>query len=225
MQPRSSFQHQWLLWHPTTTQKGSCPSYAARLHRSTWILWEVSDKVTSDEEWLPDVKDLISGNFNVLIDLTRDSGSEVCHHVDGNQMITGTDFGGTQRDAVFSGRDLRTDSGTALATPPPIRLEPSPFGNRPLGANQPSQAVDSLGSEEMEIPESPSTVRVSPAASVKRHHNDRDSSEGPTATAAVTQIIPPHTEVEDQPEGQKQGQEEPDSSGGDLPSSRQPVTP
>jgi hypothetical protein len=132
-------------------------------------------------------------------------------------MITGLDFGGTQGDTVFSARDLRSSSGaTNLATPPSSRLEPSPFGNRPLGTNQPSQAVDSLGSEEMEIPESPSTVRVSPAASVERHHNNRDSNEGPTATTPVTQVIPPHTEVEDQPEGQEQGQEEPDSSGGDL---------
>jgi hypothetical protein len=59
-------------------------------------------------------------------------------------MITGTDFGGTQGDAVISDRDLRTDLGTTLTTPPPIRLEPSPFGSRPLEANQPSQAVDSL---------------------------------------------------------------------------------
>jgi hypothetical protein len=118
---------------------------------------------------------------------------------------------------VISGRDLRIDLGTALAKPPPISLEPSPFGNRTLGANQPSQAVDSLGSQEIEIPESPSTVRVSPAASVERYHNDRDSSEGPTATATITQVVPAHTEVEDQPEGQEQGQEESGSSGGDLP--------
>jgi hypothetical protein len=118
---------------------------------------------------------------------------------------------------VISGRDLWIDLGTALAKPPSISLEPSPFGNRPLGANQPSQAVDSLGSQEIEIPESPSTVRVSPAASVERYHNDRDSSEGPTATATITQVVPAHTEVEDQPEGQEQGQEESGSSGGDLP--------
>ena len=98
---------------------------------------------------------------------------------------------------MFSARDLRSSSGaTNLATPLPIRLEQSLFGNRPLGANQPSQTVDSLSSEEMEIPESPSTVRVSPATSVERHHNNRDSSEGSTGTAAVTQVIPPHTEVE-----------------------------
>lgn len=141
-------------------------------------------------------------------------------------MITGTDFGDTQDDTVFSARDLRSSSGpTNLATPSSSRLEPSPFGNRPLGPNQPSQAVDSPALEEMEIPESPSTVRVSPAASVGRHHNNSDSSEVPTATAAVTQVIPPHTEVEDQPEGQEQGQEEPVSSGSDLPPSRQPDTP
>ena len=37
------------------------------------------------EEWLPDVKDVISGNYSVLIDLTGDSNSEVCHHVYRNQ--------------------------------------------------------------------------------------------------------------------------------------------
>ena len=30
-----------------------------------------------DEDWLPDVKEIISGDFNVLIDLTGDSDSEV----------------------------------------------------------------------------------------------------------------------------------------------------
>ena len=140
-------------------------------------------------------------------------------------MITGTDFGGTQDDTVFSARDLRSSSEATNLAIPPSMLEPSLFGNRPFAANHPSQAVHSLGSEEMEIPESPSTVRVSPAASVERRHNNRNSSEGPTATAAVTQVIPPHTEVEDQPEGQEQGQEEPDSSGGDPPPSRQPDTP
>jgi hypothetical protein len=75
-------------------------------------------------------------------------------------MITGTDFGGTQGDAGFPARDIRSDSGTTnLATPPPSRLEPYPFKNAPPGPNQPSKAVDSLGSEEIEIPESPGTVR------------------------------------------------------------------
>ena len=35
----------------------------------------------TDEDWLPDVKDVMSGNYSVLIDLTGDSDSEVCHHV------------------------------------------------------------------------------------------------------------------------------------------------
>ena len=116
-------------------------------------------------------------------------------------------------------------SGTTLATPAPTRLEPFPLGNRPPVANQPSKAVDSLGSEEIEIPESPGTVRVSPAASVERRRNEGDSSEGPAATAAVTKVVPAHTEddigVEDQKEGQEQEWEEPDRSGGDLPPSRQ----
>jgi hypothetical protein len=35
-----------------------------------------------DEEWLLDVEDVISGSYNVLINLTGDSGSEVCRLVD-----------------------------------------------------------------------------------------------------------------------------------------------
>jgi hypothetical protein len=84
--------------------------------------------------------------------------------------------------------------------------------------------VDSLGSEQMEIPESPGTVRVSPAAIIDRRRNG-GSSEGPTAITAVTQVVLAHTEVEDQLVGQEQGQEEPDSSGSDLPPSSRPDTP
>lgn len=73
----------------------------------------------------------------------------------------------------------------------------------------------------MEIPESPSLVRVSPAASVERHRNNRDSNEGHTTTAAVTHVISPHTEVEDRPEG---GQEEAYSSRCGLPPTRPPDT-
>ena len=36
----------------------------------------------TDEDWLPDLKDILSGNYSVLIDLTGDSDSEVCHHVE-----------------------------------------------------------------------------------------------------------------------------------------------
>jgi hypothetical protein len=32
----------------------------------------------TDEDWLPDVKDIIYGNFHVMIDMTCDSDSEVC---------------------------------------------------------------------------------------------------------------------------------------------------
>ena len=35
----------------------------------------------ADEEWLPDLKDLISGNYSVLIDLTGESDSEVRRHL------------------------------------------------------------------------------------------------------------------------------------------------
>ena len=41
-----------------------------------------------DEDWLPDVKDIISGDFNVLIDLTGDFDSEVCHHARKARIIT-----------------------------------------------------------------------------------------------------------------------------------------
>ena len=34
----------------------------------------------TNEDWLPDLKDIISGNYSVLIDLTGDLDSEVCHH-------------------------------------------------------------------------------------------------------------------------------------------------
>jgi hypothetical protein len=85
--------------------------------------------------------------------------------------------------------------------------------------------VDSLGLEQMEIPESPGTVRVSPAAIIERRRNDGSSSEGPTAITAVTQVVLAHTEVEDQLVGQERGQEEPDCSGSDLPPSSRPDTP
>lgn len=39
----------------------------------------------TDEEWLPDVEDVIFGDYHVLIDLTGDSDSEVRHHLDRNQ--------------------------------------------------------------------------------------------------------------------------------------------
>jgi len=113
----------------------------------------------TDEEWLPDVEDVIFGDYHVLIDLTGDSDSE--------------------GDTVFSARDLRSSLGATNLATPPSRLERSPLGNRPLGVNQPSQAVDCLASDKMEIPESPSTVRVSPAASVERCHSNRGSSKGP----------------------------------------------
>ena len=72
---------------------------------------------------------------------------------------------------------------------------------------------------------SPSTVRVSSLATVGGHHNDRHSSERPTAIVAVTQIVAADTKVEDQSEGPEQAQEESDSSESDMTRSRQPDIP
>ena len=66
---------------------------------------------------------------------------------------------------------------------------------------------------------------MSSLATVGGHHNNRDSSEKPTAIVAVTQIVAVDTKVGDQPEGQEQAQEEPDSSEGDMNRSRQPDVP
>jgi hypothetical protein len=43
----------------------------------------------TDEDWLPDLKDLISGNFHVMIDMTGDSDSEVRHHLRTTRIIMG----------------------------------------------------------------------------------------------------------------------------------------
>jgi hypothetical protein len=43
----------------------------------------------TDEDWLPDFKDIISGNFYVTIDMTGDSDSEVYHHLHTTRIITG----------------------------------------------------------------------------------------------------------------------------------------
>ena len=42
----------------------------------------------TDEDWLPHVQDIFSGNFHVLIDMTGDSDSEVCHHLHTTGIIT-----------------------------------------------------------------------------------------------------------------------------------------
>jgi hypothetical protein len=34
-----------------------------------------------DENWLPDFKDMISGNFHVMINITGDLDSAVCHYL------------------------------------------------------------------------------------------------------------------------------------------------
>ena len=33
----------------------------------------------TDEDWLSEVTDIVSGNFHVMVDLTGDSDDEVCH--------------------------------------------------------------------------------------------------------------------------------------------------
>lgn len=104
---------------------------------------------------------------------------------------------------MFSANDLRSTSGATNLAMPPSRPQPSAFGNRPPGVNQPSQAVDRLASEDMEIPQSPSTVRASRPTSLERYRNDGDSSERPTATVAVSQVVPAHAEVDDQPHWQE----------------------
>ena len=126
---------------------------------------------------------------------------------------------------MFSAIDLRSTSGATNLATPPSRPQPSAFGNRPLGVKQPSQAVDRLASEEMEIPQSPSTVRASRPASLERYRNDGDSSERPTAPVAVSQVVPAHAEVEDQPDWQEQGGGMPNGGDGNFLSSRQSDTP
>ena len=76
---------------------------------------------------------------------------------------------------MVSTRDLRSSSAAINLARPPSRPEPSTFGDRPPGVDQPSQAVDSLGSQEMEILESSSTLRISLSASLELHRNDGDN--------------------------------------------------
>lgn len=45
-------------------------------------------KTDTDEDWLPDVQDLLSGNFNLLIDLTGDSDYEVGYHLHKINLVT-----------------------------------------------------------------------------------------------------------------------------------------
>lgn len=40
----------------------------------------------TDKDWLPNLKDVLFGNFHVMIDMTGDSDSEMCHH----RQTTGT---------------------------------------------------------------------------------------------------------------------------------------
>lgn len=42
----------------------------------------------TDEDWLPELSDIISGNFHVMIDMTGESDSEVCHCLHTTRTIT-----------------------------------------------------------------------------------------------------------------------------------------
>ena len=54
--------------------------------------WESDDL---DKDWLPNVKDIMSSNYSVLVNLTGDLDSEVCHYTrHKTRMITGSDMGG-----------------------------------------------------------------------------------------------------------------------------------
>jgi hypothetical protein len=101
----------------------------------------------TDEDWLPDVKDIIRGNFYVMIDMTGDSDSEVCHHLHTTGIITGINFSGVQDDAKSSSRYPRSDTGTHPTIADPTRPQSSPYGKRPPWACQPPKAVDSIDSE------------------------------------------------------------------------------
>jgi hypothetical protein len=41
-----------------------------------------------DEDWLPEVKDILTGDFHVMIDMTSDLDSEVCHPLHTTSMNT-----------------------------------------------------------------------------------------------------------------------------------------
>jgi hypothetical protein len=40
-----------------------------------------------DENWLPEVQDIISGNFHVIIDMTGDSDSEVYYYLHTTRIV------------------------------------------------------------------------------------------------------------------------------------------
>ena len=101
-------------------------------------------------------------------------------------------------------------------------MNPCLFENSPLGTKRPSRSVDGLGPEEIEISESPITVRARPVATVEDYHNNRVSSERPIAMATISHIVSADTEVKEQLDGHEQAQEEADSSKANMPYSRQP---
>lgn len=49
----------------------------------------------TDEDWLPDLNDILSGNVHVMIDLTGDLNRVVCYSLQGTRTTRSADFGGT----------------------------------------------------------------------------------------------------------------------------------
>jgi hypothetical protein len=89
--------------------------------------------------------------------------------------------------------------------------------------------VNSIDSEQAEIPESPGTVQVCSAASGSSHHpNDRDGDGESAPITAITEAVVAYIEedisVEEQQgqEKEEQEREETDNDGGSFPPRRQP---
>ena len=160
----------------------------------------------TDEDWLPEVSDVISGNFHVMVDLTDDSDSEVCQHLQELSVTRTADHCSAQNDAESSMHPL-SDSGTVLASPCPTSALPSSFNQRPPPACQPSTA-DDLDREQVEIPETPEATLVSLVDA------NEDSNQ--------------EQEEEEEQEQEAEGPDWEDSNsdrGGGVPPSRQPDAP
>jgi hypothetical protein len=184
----------------------------------------------TDENWLPDFNDMISGNFHVMIDMTGDLDSAVCHHLHTHPRSSwGTNFGGAQDDAESSSRYQQSDLGTDPATANPTRPQSSLCGERPPWACPPPKAVNSIDLEQPEIPESSGAIQVCPAISVPScRHSDGDGGGGSAAATAITEAIAADTEedssVEEQQDQEKEEQEREgtNNDGSSFPPSRQP---
>jgi hypothetical protein len=185
-----------------------------------------------DGDWLPDVKDIFSGNFHVMIDMTHDSDSEVCHHFHNQQDHYETLILVAQDKAEFSSRYLQSDAGIHPITADPTPPQSSPHGKRPFWACQPPTAANSIDASQAEIPEIPGANQVHPAASGPSHGpNDRDDGGNLAATAAITEAVAGYSE-EDGSVEEQQGQEKDkqqrvrtNSDGDRFPPSRQPAAP